>query len=248
MNDCYRPISPFPTAQCSSSNYSGQNGPYSCRPHFPVLRKNYIEPAPRSPVIVELSDTQHLYIGQGILLGTTYYQITNIIDSLKVELQHNDLGATPGNLIVALHPEYGCFQQLVIPVGKVVIDTATAYAGLNAAGDTAIGGAIVQANINQIAYGYTGPTTVDFQAQITVQTANTPNWIAMALPVAARATIPFPAFAAFMDIGAGPVPAVAKLGVSSFQNHLIVGPGGGATIPDGSARVFSVSGKYEILL
>jgi predicted RecA/RadA family phage recombinase len=247
MTNCFKPLLPFPPAQCASE-YSGQTGPFFERPHFPAVRKNFVEPAVRSPVIIELTDTQSLYIGQGILIGSSFYQITDILDSLRVELQHNGLGAVPGNTIVALHPEFGVYQYLVIPVGKVVLDTSPSYAGVNAAGDTAVASSIVAINVNQIAYGFTGPTTFDFQAQFTGQIDNTPHWIALALPVAARADVPYPAIAAFMDIGAGPIPAVAKLGVGSYSNHLLIGPGGGSTIADGAGLVFSAAGHLEILV
>lgn len=241
-NDYY----PFPSNPCSSSAFQSASGPYPCRPHFPCVRTNFTTPAANSPVIIEVTDTASLTIGQGILLGSAFYIITDVIDSIRIEAQHNGVGATPGAIIYAVHPAYGCFQYPIIPAGKVSIETVATVAGLNAAADTAIAASVTPITVNKVQYGYTGPTTVDFQAEVQATVASAPVWVAIALPVARKVGQPDAAFSGWLNQGAGPVPVVAKCGVAGYYDYAIIGLGGGTALTNGADRTFVVSGKYEI--
>lgn len=246
MNGCFGCYNPWPQQQCFNSNFQQPVGPYPCHPHFPSVRKNFTIPAANSPVIVEFTDTQSLYVGQGLLIGSGYYLITDILDSLRVELQHNGLGATPGTLVIATHPSYGCYQYPVKPVGKVTLTTVPTVVGLNITADGAIASSIASTTTQLLKYGYLGPTTIQFAAEWIGETDNTPYWIGLELPVPANQNAPAPVFSAFYEDGGNSTIAVAKLGNSDYENYIIIGKGGGAAFGDGAARRVSATGIYEI--
>jgi len=172
--------------------------------------------------------------------------ITDVVDSLIIEVQHNGVGATPGTIMYAVHPSYGCFQYPVVPAGKVTIETSTAVVGLNAVADTEVGASITPVTVNRFVYGYVGPTTVDFTTEIAYTVANAPRWAAVALPVARRAAGPNVAFSGWVDNGSGSVPAVARCGLGGYFNYAIVGLGGGVALANGASRSAVISGRYEI--
>jgi len=238
---------PFPEADCMNSSFQHPMGPYPCKPHYPALRKNFTTPTAGTPAIIEVTDTSSLTQGQGILIGSTFYQITNILDSIRLEVRHNGVGASVGALIVAVHPAYGCYQYPIILAGKVVLDAVAAVEGLNITADTAIP-LSVYTNLAQMTYGYLGPTTVNLQAEWLGNIDLTPYWIGLALPGNARVTSPKAAFTAYHDSGNGLVPAVATLGEGDYSGYVIVGPGANAQHVDGADQRFIVSGNYEILL
>lgn len=237
---------PFPPANCNPGLPQAA-GAALCRPHFPALRKNFYVPQAGNAVIIEVTDTESLYIGEGIMIAGGYYIITNVIDSIQLEIKHNGVGATPGNLIIAVHPQFGCFQYPVIPVGKVSLDIVPTVLGLENTATADIAGAIVAVAVQKLTYGFVGPTTIEFQAEVIVQTANSPYWIAIELPTAIR-QLPLPAFAAYYEAGAGvdPIAVIAKLGNGAFQNFVVVGPGSGVWFVDGVDRKIVVSGRCEI--
>ena len=247
MNYPCRPsFYPFPEVNCGSSQWGGPVGPYPCRPHFPCVRKDFVTPAAQSPVNIELTDTEALTTGQGILIGSAFYIITDIIDSLIIQAYHNGVGADVGTTIIAVHPSYGCYQYPVIPAGKVSLDTTPSLAGLNAAADTAISSVLTIINVDKLTYGYLGPTTIDFQAEVTAEIANTPYWIAIALPRPVRTSSPYPVFSALIEDGGSALIGVAKTGTGSYANYAVVGKSGGSQFTNGAGRRVLVSGKYEI--
>lgn len=243
--NCNQPFYPFPAANCGG--VSQVSGPVGCRQHFPFLRKNFVTPPANTAVQIELTDTQNLVQGQGLLIGSVYYQITNVLSSLLIEAKHNGLGATVGTTIIAVHPSYGCYQYPIIPIGMVVIEESAALAGLSVAGSTAIGSSVINVIVNRFSYGYVGPTTIEFEYEFNGQIASTPAWLGVALPVPPKQSVPTPVFSAYISQAGIPKIAFGKLGVTDYQNYMIIGFGNSATIPNAADTKIVVSGKYGIL-
>lgn len=237
---------PFPSSQCQSAAFQSAAGPYPCRAHLPCVRTNFTTPAANSSVFIEMTDTASLTIGQGILIGSAFYMVTDVVDSIKIIARHNGLGATPGTIIYAVHPVYGCFQYPVVPAGKVSLESVVTVVGLNAAADTAVASSVTPVTVNKLQHGYLGPTTVDFQVEIQSTIASAPVWIGVALPVARKAAEPNVAFSGWLNQGAGPVPVVAKCGVGGYYSYAIIGLGGGTALSNGAGRTAVISGSYEI--
>ncbi len=168
-----------------------------------------------------------------------------VINSLQIEARHNGLGASPGSRVIAVHPTAKCFQHLVIPVGAVVLDTVPSLIGLNSPGSGGIAGSILSVAAARVTYGYISPTTLEVSGEFSVESSNTPYWIAVSMPVPLR-QIRY-GLSAYIRNGGDPLPAVAKRGEAPYNNHIIVGPGNGVQWTDGAGRIGAFQGKVEIL-
>ena len=71
-----------------------------CKEPIPYVTANFTVPVANVAVEVEVSDSAKLYVGQGVRIGTYYFQVTSIVDSRHVELTHNGT-ATPGAVMYA---------------------------------------------------------------------------------------------------------------------------------------------------
>lgn len=243
---------PFPQAQCNSSNYQRPSGPYPCRPHLPAVRTNFTTPAAQTDVVIELTDTQSLYIGQGILIGTTFYQITDILDSLRITAQHGGIGLAPGTIVFAVDPVYGCYQYPVVPCGQVKLTVNPGATALATDQTTPVAGGIALTTVCSMNFGYLGPTTIQFQAFWRGTIANSPFWVAFPLPKpvltpgAGPLFNPEFSFSGWLNENLDPIIGVGKLGKGAYANHVIVGRTTGSVINNGTNREFAVSGIYDI--
>lgn len=235
-------VYPFPQAQ-AVSGFPTAAAPNGCRPHLPYVRENFVVPAVGQPVIVKVTDSSSLTVGQGILIGNTFYQITDIFDSIQIELMHAGLGATVGFLVVATHPAYGCYQYPVVPCGKVCLDFIPNLVTLNAGFDQISELAAIQKRV--IHYGFVGPTTVEIQAevQLEIQAASTYIWLGIELPVAPKTTGAAPCFSALAGDTAPERVVPARLGGGAFYNFACIG---GATFGANASARHLISGRYEV--
>lgn len=240
---------PFPEAGCYNSQYQTPSGPFPCHPHYPSLRANFTVPAVRSSVIIEVTDTEMLHQYQGIQIGGGFYMIMDILDSLKLDIQHNGVpGDTVGNIVVAVHPQYGCYQYPVVPGGKVTLDVVPSTVGLEADLETAVASGIHSTSARQLAFGSLGPTTIEFNAEVTVNVNASVNAVGISLPVPARTGIPQPAFTALIDSGLGLTPVASVLGAGGYSNYAVVWFGDEVTYPDATDIRVLISGQYEMLV
>jgi len=226
--------------QSVSSCGSCSTGTKFCKEPVVYLTSNFIVLAAGTEVEIKVSNSAKLYQGQGIQIGTYYFQITEIVDSTTIKITHNGT-ATPGGNLTAINATYGCYQYPIYYVGIVELDyvlEAEDIVGVDAA-FAPVADSIVDPEID-FTYGYLGPNKIQFNMALSVEIANTPEFIEIELPNAD--TTPTAAFSAVMDISGVPSPLVAyKRGTT-----LIVGPGSGTNFTDGAGSTIWVSGEYGL--
>lgn len=241
---CNNSYYPFPKSCCSSS--SQVTGPYPCQPHLPCLLKNLTTPASGSVVTAYFTSTVNLYQGQGIAIGDNYFFIQEIADSTTAILIHYGT-VTVGQTFVAVHPVYGCYQYPIIPCGIVKIENTPNLAGLTNDRETVVALSVVGSpTINKLKYGYLGPKTIQFDAEVVVETDNTPAFLAIELPVTPSILNPLLVASAAFDDGSNLEPAIAVLGVGAYDGFVLIGPGGASVIADRADNLFRVSGTYDL--
>lgn len=237
---------PFQPAGCGISNQV-PSGPYTCVNFPAAVKKNFAVPAAGVDAVIEVTSTSHLYDGQGVQIGNGYYMITEIVDSTHMTIQHtSSVNPDSGTIVVAIHPEYGCYQYPVIPIGAVRLTGTPTVIGLAADRNTPVSGAIALVGSRGIDYSFIGPKLLAFNAYAYVTIANTPAYVGFELPFLVKTTLPFPAYSGSLDEGNGPLAVVATPGVGTYLNYALVGKGGTSTITDGTGRIISVSGLVEI--
>jgi hypothetical protein len=237
---------PFQPSGCGISNQV-PTGPYTCVNFPAAVKKNFSVPASGVDAVIEVTNTSHFYDGQGVQIGNGYYMITEIVDTTHITIQHtNILHPDIGTIIVAIHPEYGCYQYPVIPVGAVSLTTTPTVIGLAADRTAVVASAITDIGSRALTYSFLGPRLMSFNAYAYVTIANTPAYVAFELPFLIKNAVPYPAYSGALDEGSGPVASVATYGVATYLNYALVGKGGASTYTNGAGRIVSVSGLVEI--
>lgn len=237
-NPCRNPCDYYPFYPAFSTSSSNYSGPSPCAPHFPALTSNFVTPAANTSVIVDFTSTANLYIGQGLEIGTTYYQIIDILSATSVELQHNGLGATVGAAFTAVHPAYGCYQFPVIPAGLVSLEITPTVTGYEADGTTPIASVYV-GETTVLSYGYEGPSRIEYIANVEGTFANNPYWIGISLPRAGSPPIHAPSAVYYDD------PTWEVLIGRAFSTVILVGKTDGTPFDAGFSTI-RVSGVYEV--
>lgn len=220
---------------CSSSS----SGTKFCTEPLSYLTSNLIVLAAGTAMEIKVADSSKLYAGQGIQIGTYYFQVLEIIDSTTVSITFKDT-ATPGGNLTAINALYGCYQYPIYYVGIVELDyTPEEIIGVDSA-FAEVADSVVDPEITYFTYGYLGPNKIQFNLEFVCEIANTPDFIEIELPNAD--TIPVAAFSAILDVAGVPSPLVAyKRGTT-----LIVGPGAGTPFTDAPSNTILVSGEYGL--
>jgi hypothetical protein len=188
-----------------------------------------------------------LFEGQGIKIGAGYYQVTAINSSTEIEVKHNGLGVTVGELVVAVHPAYGCYQYPLVHAGEVSILSSFTPVGLNAAANTLVDASVVNVDNAKMLVSFPAPGRCKIIAEVVCDTANSPRWVAIPLPKNRNVDtgIPTPVFTGALNLGSGVIQGVGSVGAGSFVNHAIVGIDYNTNISDSSNGKFYLSGEYE---
>lgn len=236
--------SPFPTTSCQSSQLIPASDPYLSG--ITVVIKDFTVPAKNTDVDVTVSSTEPFYVGQGIKIGRVYYQITKITDANTFTLRHNGLGATPGNLVVAINPMSRCFQYQVYDANKVTLipDNIT-IGGLDANGS---GNGSVNTPIIDISlFGYTGIRSVEFELSFFAASVSAAAYfISVTLPAYTTHNIQASLISGSVYYREGvsarvDVPLIWRQGDTAR-----FGPGGGVAFPSLSNVLFYASFQYEV--
>lgn len=235
---------PFLGESSCSRQYTAK---YGCRPHLPYVKANFIIPAVNTEIQIEVTDSQSLYKGQGIMIHTGFYQITEIVDATNIKVEHNGIGVTADTTMYAVHPTNGCYQYPVVPCGEVALQETVTPVGLNAAANATVASSITNVTKAQMLVSYPGPGKCRIMIEVNCDIANAPNWVAIPLPedLTAATGAPKPVFSASLDNGSGLVPAVGSVGVSSYANHVIIGIDAATALANGTTRKFFINGVFE---
>lgn len=228
---------------CNSSCNQSYSGVYFCKDPICYVKSDFVIPAANVAINIEVTDSSRLYVGAGIQIGTGYFQVTAITDTNNISIAHNGT-ATPNLQLTAIQPSYGCYQYPITLVGKVSLLKTPTVVALNDAMSATID-ALSNITVQVLTYGYLGPKTVQFEAELNCDTINTLYWVGFSLPVTPASGSPLPAFSGFLD-KANIVYGPAMLGLASFQNYAVIGLGNSATIAAGSTRRFRILGTYDV--
>ncbi len=210
-----------------------------CKEPWPYLTSNFTVPAANVAVEITVSDSSKLYLGQGIQIGTFYYQITEITDSRTIQIMH-DGTATPGTSVTAINAAYGCYTYPIYYVGIVELTYETEeIEGVDSSFDP-VADSVVDPTL-VFTYGYLGPNKIQFNMELELEIANTPEFIEIPLPEAASE--PSAAFSAVLITSAEvPSPLIAY----KRADTLIVGPGAGTNFSNATGLTILVSGEYGV--
>jgi len=111
---------------CNSNVSYGNNnscskqyaGIYFCKDPVCYVKTTFIVPIADVTIDIEVTDSSRLYKGEGIQIGTGYFQIVAIADANNISIAHSGT-ASPGLTIVAIQPTYGCYQYPILFVGGI---------------------------------------------------------------------------------------------------------------------------------
>lgn len=222
--------------QSSSSCCNTSTGARFCKEPLVYLTSNFTVPAANTEVEITVSDSAKLYAGQGIQIGTHYFQILEIVDSRTIKIAHNGT-ATPAATITAVSPSYGCYQFPIYYVGIVeLIFEPDDIEGLDE------DFAIMEDSISDVAiamtYGYLGPYKVQFNLELSLtSTVTPPNYISFTLPDAVAE--PGAVFSCIYN----PEETLYLNGIAyKSGTKIIIGPG----LEGNGDYIFKVSGEYGI--
>lgn len=224
---------------CNKTCNQSYSGIYFCKDPFCYVKTNFVMPDDNVVLEIEVTDSDLLYVGQGVRIGAGFVQIAAIEDSTNISIVHNGT-ATPNLQITAVQPSYGCYQYPLIPVGAVDQLIIPTIAGLDGSFVVVVGA--ISDPVAQLTYGYNGPAEVEFEVEIVTEIANTPRYIEVQLPVAVISGAPNATFSAMIDDGAGFVPAIAY----RRGNTVVIALDAATDLSDGSDRKFRVSGVYGL--
>lgn len=224
------------------SSYSAPQGPFPCNPVTPVVKANFTVPPANTPVTIAVSSSANLYKGQGVQIGTGYFQITDIVNSTSISISHDGDGLAEGLSVVAIHPQYGCYQYPILPVGKVTLTQTPTLAGYEADGTTAVGSSVTPTS-RSLSYGYLGPKTVQYNVNLVVTVASGPVWLSVGLPVAEGEDVLNHTAAGLLYDGADWLPLLVRVLDGS---SILLGMIDGSAFTNGAGRIVRVSGSYEI--
>lgn len=224
--------------QSKSSCCNTSNGTKFCKEPLVYVTSNFTVPAVNNPLEIKVSDSSKLFIGEGIKIGSGYFQIIDIADSRTITIIHSGT-ATPGIVITALNPSYGCYAYPIYFAGLVEIDyTTEEIAGLDAS--YAVVADSVIDPVLTATYGYLGPDKISFNIYLFLEIDNTPDFVSLPLPNADFSTSA--AFSVTIVESGVPITGIAfKQGTD-----LIVGLGAGTPFSNVSGTIIRVSGEYGV--
>lgn len=232
---------PFNQPSCGDGEYSAPGGPSPCSPHYPSLLSNFNTPAANVPIIVKVTDTSMFYVGQGVKIGPTYYQIMDILSSTSLQIQHDGIGATVGLSYIATHPALGCYQYPITPAGYVAVQKALTVKGRSNTGVVIASSVNLTGSQNILSYGYKGPKRVEMDVSFEATIANSPYQISIDLPKNRRSTAsPLTSFSASFYDGTKWISLATILGLTEV---FFVKPDN--TPMASAATFFRASGSYE---
>lgn len=235
-------IYPFNQPACDVGEFSAVGGPSPCSPHFPSLLSNFTTPAVNVPIIVKVTNTAMFYVGQGVKIGPTYFQVMDILSSTSLQIQHDGIGATVGMTFTATHPSQGCYQYPITPAGFVAIQIPLVVKGRAANGVVLSNSVNLTGSQNILSYGYKGPRRIEMDSSFAATLANSPYQISIDLPKSGRlANPPLSAFAAAFYNGTRWENLV---GILALNEIFFVKED--ATVLPTAAILFRMSGSYEI--
>jgi len=222
----------------SSCCGSSSTGVKFCKEPITFLTSNFIVLDANTQVQIKVSNSARLYVGQGIQIGDSYFQVTEIENTTTIKIAHNGT-ATPGANFTAINATYGCYQYPIFYPGIVELAyEPTEVAGLDAA-FAEIADSVVDP-VTEFTYGYLGPNKIQFNLEITCEIANTPEFISVTLPNAELT--PEAVFSAVLIDADVPSPLVAY----KKDYLLIIGPGSGTAFTNGTDLIIKVSGEYGV--
>lgn len=209
-----------------------------CYEPIVYLTSNFIVLSAGEEIQIKVSNSSKLYVGQGIQIGTFYFQVTEIEDQTTIKITHDGL-ATPGANLNAINVTYGCYNYPIYYVGIVELSYVTNEITGVDVNYAPVANSVIDPDVTYT-YGYLGPKKIQINLQIECEIDNTPEFVQVPLPFA-EAQIPAVFSACIVEAG---VPKVA-LAFKSGTN-LIVGLGGGTNFTDGSGTIIKVSGEYGV--
>lgn len=243
-NGGYPEISPQRLqAGFGGSGFIGRNNP--CRLHLPAVAMNFIAPAADVPINVIVTHTMPLFVGQGIKIGSGFYQVVDIIDAVTLTIQHSGLGIAAGTNVIAREPNVQCYQYPITTPGIVTLNFNPAVVALAADAATPIADGFV-ATVLQSRYGSLGARTIEYDYAYTGTMAAGVFFVAIQLPDNRTPGQYCTGSAQVVDVvrEAG----IAKFGLSAFTNYVLVGRSGENVFTAGADRKVLTSGRFEVAI
>lgn len=234
----YYPFDPVP--DCEPTCYSPPYGPSPCDPAYSVLKSNFHTPAVNTDVIVKVSDANQFYVGQGVKIGPTFWQITDILSSDSIQMQHNGMNATLGFSYIAVHPTQGCYQYPIFSVGIVPLEKTVVVKARDGAGSVITGGITITGSSNKLSYGNLGPRRVQFDVTTAFTVSSSPTSLTVDLPRQSRGDRPTAFSVEYYD-----GTRWRTLPTSLQLNELYIYMDDGSTFSNGTGRALRVLGNYE---
>jgi hypothetical protein len=233
---------PFNQPGCNTAvSYGGMPGPYPCSPAVPILKSNFTVPAANTSVVLKVSDTSMLYVGEGIKIGPGYFQIVDILSSDSIEAQHNGMNTTVGLSMVATHPSQGCSQYPITPAGVVSLQITPTVKGRAANGTVVNNSVTLTGSSNYLSYGFSGPRRLVMDISIEATIANSPYGLSISLPKTSKTSNPaIPAFSASFYDGTKWIVLATVLASSDL---FLWKPDN--TVITSASVILRVSGSYE---
>lgn len=219
-----------------------QGGPYTCSPHFPALKGNFVVPAANVSIQIVVTDTSPFYVGQGIKIGPAYFQIVDILSSSTLEVRHNGL-ATVGLSMTATHPSQGCYQYPITPAGSVKLQKLVTVKGYDNSFNV-ISSAFTITGTNLLVHGNLSPKTIEYNAEVVGTFANSPTRLGIVLPKNIDTTKPFHVPSAEYYDGTNWLPLMSQAN-SLDASVVALLKTDGTVFASGSNRKIRVSGVYE---
>ncbi len=168
--------------QSASSCCSTGTSSKFCKEPLSYLTSNFTVPVANTAVEITVGDSSKLYVGQGIQIGTFYYQVTEITDSKTIQIMH-DGTATAGTTVTAISAAYGCYSYPIYYVGIVELTYTTEDIEGVDASFAPVASSIVDPAL-AFTYGYLGPNKIQFNMALELEIANAPEFIEILLPEA----------------------------------------------------------------
>ena len=215
-------------------------GIYFCKDPLSYVKANFIVPADNVILEIEVTDSSRLYVGEGIQIGTGYFQVIAIEDATNISIAQNGT-ATVGLQITAIHPSYGCYQYPMLYVGAVDRLIAPTVIGVDSSFAEVADSVLSQ--VTQLTFSYLGPYKVEFEFELSCTIDNAPQYVEVELPVAVGAGAPQATFSVMVDDGSGFAPAIAY---RDSTTTFVIGIDAATALSDGADRVFRVTGIYDL--
>lgn len=209
-----------------------------CKEPIAYVTTNFTVPVANVEVDIEVSNSTSLYIGQGIKIGSYYFQITTITDAKNIGITHNGL-ATVGAVMLAKSTAYGCYALPIYYAGIVQIAFTTAdIEGVDENLDPVEGA--LSDSVLAITYGYLGPKKIQFNLELSVNINSAIYYIQLPLPNATSQ--PNAAFSGYISLTG----VYATIMALKDNTNILIGPGGVEGTYEGGATTLIVNGEYEL--